>query len=68
MNEEENRLVVDPGEAFVALQQFVSGEVARFYTEVSIRDAYIRKLEGKIQELEEKLGDEPLPGVKYGDE
>lgn len=47
---------IDPGEAFVALQQHVSNEISRYCTEVAVRDAYIKKLEAKIQELEEKLG------------
>lgn len=58
---------VDPGDAFVALQQFASGEVTRFYTEIAIRDAYIKKLEEKIQELEENLDNGLFSGVKNGD-
>lgn len=46
---------IDPTQAFVALQKFASSEVARFYTEIAMRDAYITQLEDRVREMEEKL-------------
>lgn len=52
MNEEFDRSV-DPEQAFIALQRYVSNEAARFYGEIAARDAYIKKLEEIIQNLQE---------------
>jgi hypothetical protein len=46
---------IDPAQAFVALQQYAANEAARFYTEIAMRDAYIKQLEEAIQELEKKV-------------
>lgn len=46
---------IDPAQAFLALQQFSSNEITRYYSEIAMRDAYIKKLEDTIKELEEKI-------------
>lgn len=49
---------VDPAQAFLALQSYVSNEAARFYGEIATRDAYIKKLEETIHNLQKPEGAE----------
>lgn len=45
---------IDPTEAFLSLQQVVSGEVSRLLLEIAMRDAYIKQLEEHIAQNDEE--------------
>jgi hypothetical protein len=51
----ENDRPVEPALVIQYLQQFMAAEVARYAAEISYRDAYIKGLNDRIEDLEKKL-------------